>query len=515
MRLRTTALLLPTLLIAGAPDVARLRKDVFYLAGPACEGRATGEPGQRKAAAYIARRMKANGLKPLKGLGVGGESPYHFAYALTRTRLDAAATALSMNGVRLRMGEDFMSLLQESAEGEAVFVGYGIHAPELGWDDYQGADLKGKWAVMISGQPALAEGPFKAQDRHPSAAEGAKQKAAMEAGALGVVVLQNPREGEPELKRSFARMERYLREPRLSLDGGRPEFQLPRRVGLYPSGARAFGLDTAALQKALDEAGRPAPPRPLGRLDLHWSLAKEPVRASDVVGVVPGADPKLKDEVVIVSAHHDHLGLEGGVLHPGADDDASGTAGILETARLVRQAKPKRTVLFLSVSGEENGLFGSEAFLANPPLALDRVVADLNLDMIGRGRPDELHVTPARVEGAVTTLTAEARRIGEAQGFPLSCGAEAYWRRSDHYNFVKKGIPALFFFAGMHEDYHQPSDTPDKIDYAKLARVVRLARDLALSVANAPHRPQPVPKEVYEQWTWTYTATEAEPHPGN
>ena len=504
-----------TLLWAGNPDPARLRKDVFHLAGPECEGRATGEPGQRKAAAYIARRMKANGLQPLKGPGMGGETPYHFRYTLTRSRLDPAATTLAMNGVRLQVGEDFMSFLQESAEGEALFVGYGIHAPDQGWDDYQGADLKGKWAVMISGQPALREGPFNGQAHHPAATEAAKQKAAMEAGALGVVVLQGTHEGDPDLKQGFARLARTLLEPRLSLDGGKRHAALPRRVGLYPSGARAFGLDPATLQKTLDEAGRPSPPRSLGRMALTWTVKEEPVPASDVVGLIPGRDPKLKHEFVIVSAHHDHLGLEGGVLHPGADDDASGTAGILETARLVRQARPRRSVLFLSVSGEEIGLFGSEAFLAAPPVPLDRVVADLNLDMIGRGRPDELHVTPARIEGAVTTLTAEARRIGEAQGFPLSCGAEAYWRRSDHFNFVKKGIPAVFFFAGMHADYHQPSDTPDKIDYRKLARVVRLARDLALSVANAPGRPQPVPKEVYDSWTWTYTATEAEPSLGN
>ncbi len=504
-------LLAPALLLAQAPDLARLRRDVHTLASPAFEGRATGTPGQHRAAAYIAKRMKANGLKPLRGPGMGGLSPYHFAYALERVRFEPTKTTLRLGGVDLRFGEDFQSFITEPTEGEALFLGYGLKAPEAGWDDYQGADLKGKWVVALTGLPPQAEARLREAFPQAGAVEASRLKAAQEAGALGLILVQGAHPGEPDLRTPFSRFARRLQEPQLRLKGGDGERRLPRMIGVFPSGARALGLEVEALQKALDDSGRPAAPRSLGPLALHWSAVTEPVQASDVVGLVPGTDPKLKEEVVLISAHHDHLGLEGGTLHPGADDDASGTAGILETARLLRRAKPKRTLLFLSVSGEENGLFGSEAFTRLPPLPLDRVVADLNLDMIGRGRPDELHVTPARIEGAVTTLTAEARRIAEAQGFPLSCGAEGYWRRSDHYNFVKKGIPAVFFFAGMHEDYHRSTDTADKIDYRKLARVVKVTRDLALAVANAPGRPQPVPREVYEGWTWTYTSTGPEP----
>lgn len=496
---------------AAQPDQARMKKDLFYLAGPACEGRGTGEPGQKKAAAFIARRMKENGLKPMKGPGIGGETPYHFAYGLTRTSLDTAATGLSLGGARLKLGEDFMSFIFESHEAEAVLVGYGIKAPELGWDDYQGVDLKGKWAVIFSGQPALPEGPFKESPNHAAASTTAKQKAAQEAGALGIIVLQGSHPKDQDLKKNAASIQGYLTQSRLQLKEGPLPFPLPRVVTIYPSGLKALGLDGEAMQKVLDGAGKPAAPRSLGTLKLDWAARKEAVATSNVLGLVPGTDPKLKDEVVIVSAHHDHLGLHGGKIHPGADDNGSGTAGILETARLLAHAKPKRTILFLSVSGEENGLFGSQAFTENPPLDLKRVVADLNLDMIGRGKPDELHVTPAKIPDAVTTLTAEARRIAEKQGLPLSCGAEGYWRRSDHFNFFKKGIPALFFFAGMHEDYHQPTDTPDKIDFAKMARIVKLTRELALSVANAPERPQPVAKEVYEAWTWAGAVMAPEP----
>ncbi len=521
MHLRTT-LLVPALvlpLLAGAPtkkvhlqpDQARMKQDLFYLAGPACEGRGTGEPGQKKAAAFIARRMKENGLKPLVGPGIGGETPYHFAYGLTRTSLDMAASGLTMNGTRLKLGEDFMSFLPESHEAEAVLVGYGIKAPELGWDDYQGVDLKGKWAVIFSGQPDLPEGPFKESPNHPSASNTAKQKAALEAGALGLIVLQGSHPKDQDLKKNAAAFQGYLLKSRLQMKDAGISFPLPRMVAVYPSGMKALNLDGEALQKALDGAGKPAAPHSLGNLRLDWAAKKEAVEASNVVGIIPGTDPHLKDEVVIVSAHHDHLGTHDGKMWPGADDNGSGTTGILETARLLAHAKPKRTILFLSVSGEENGLFGSQAFTEHPPLDLKQVVADLNLDMIGRGKADELHVTPARIPDAVTTLTADARRIAERQGFPLSSGAEQYWRRSDHFNFVKKGIPALFFFAGMHEDYHQPTDTPDKIDFAKMARIVKLTRELALTVANAPGRPQPVAKEVYDAWTWAGAVLAPEP----
>lgn len=504
VRALLAALTTSLLLTAQAPDLGRLRRDVYALAGPEFQGRATGEPGQRKAAAYIAARMKANGLRPLAGPGMGGETPYHFPYALTRTRFDVSGSHLTLGGIRLRLGEGFLCATSGSAEGEAVFLGYGIQAPELGWDDLRGVDLRGRWAVLLSGRPG---GPFQDHPDHPATPDAAKAQAALQAGALGVVFLHDPE--DPALRASEARLRRLLEEPRYALpERGTPPAPRGARVTLLPEGARALGLEVAALRAAQGEASTP---RSLGRLELQVAAQVEPAGASNVVGFIPGSDPALKEEVVILSAHHDHLGMAKGRLHPGADDDASGTAGILETGRLLRKARPRRSVLILSVSGEEKGLWGSEVFTTRPPLPLARVVADLNLDMIGRGRPDELHVTPARIPGAVTTLTAEARRLAERQGWALGSGAEPYWRRSDHFNFAKQGIPALFFFAGMHGDYHQPSDTPDKIDFRKVARVVRLTRDLALAVANAPGRPQPVPAEVYQGWAWASTATAPEP----
>jgi hypothetical protein len=230
-----------------------------------------------------------------------------------------------------------------------------------------------------------------------------------------------------------------------------------------------------------------------------WMGEKE---AHDVVGIIPGGDSVLGGEYVFVTAHFDHLGNDDGTLYRGADDDASGTAGLLEVMRLLKDAHPRRTLAFMGVSGEEEGLLGSEAFLADAPLPVTAIKADINMDMIGRGREGELHVMPARREGYVTTLTAEARSLAEAQGIALSAGIEDYWQDSDHYSFALRSIPAICFNTGLHADYHQPTDTPDKINYNRLASVVKIVRDLALVTANADSVPVVLPGSVWKSWVW-------------
>jgi Zn-dependent M28 family amino/carboxypeptidase len=252
------------------------------------------------------------------------------------------------------------------------------------------------------------------------------------------------------------------------------------------------------------KAGGFAGPTPFHYSWSFWGKAGGafPDTELDVVGVIPGTDPALGGQYVFVTAHFDHLGVQRGTLYPGADDNASGTAGMLEIMRLLRHARPRRTLAFLGVSGEEEGLLGSGGFLADPPVPRQAMVADLNLDMIGRGRPGELHVVPARQPGYVTTLTRAARTCAAAQGVALSAGMDPYWPDSDHYSFAQLGIPSLWFTTGLHADYHQPTDTPDKINGPGLAQVVRIVRDLALATANADAPPAALPEEEWKTWTW-------------
>ncbi|MFN8010866.1 MAG: M20/M25/M40 family metallo-hydrolase [Holophagaceae bacterium] len=485
-------------LAAPAQDRARLKEDVFTLASPGYQGRATGQLGQRLAADLVARRFREAGLQPLRPGGFGGPTPFHWPYTLERVRIDEGGSRLALDGSPVKLGSEAFTSRALPGSGEAVLVGYGVRAPEAGWDDYAGAEVRGRWVVAFDGEAPRPSG-CEAQAWSQACAAEAKAAAAARAGALGLVLLQDQRPGARDLARLGAWISRAARGGRVALKGAAA---VPPPSILVPAaGLKAFP-GAAGLQERVAAAGRPLPPRVLGRLDYAPKVRSEDLPASNVVGLLPGADPALKEEYVILSAHHDHVGLEGGALHPGADDNASGTSVLMEVARLLRGARPRRSILFVSVSGEEIGLFGSQAFVDAPPVELGKVKADLNIDMVGRNDPAELSVTPARVDGAVSSLTQQARVIAGARGLRLTDEADTYWTRSDHYTFFRKGIPAIFFFGGMHKDYHQATDTPDKINLEKLVRVAAFVRDLALATADAPEAPRMLAKETWSGWAW-------------
>ncbi len=484
-------------LTSQTPDQAKLREDVFTLASPAMEGRATGTEGQRRAAEYLAKRFAEVGLSPLKGPGIGGSNPYSFSYTLLRTRVDEQGGTFRIGKVSFKVGQDVLTSRTQGAGGEVVFIGYGLHIPVAQRDDFAGLSLKGKWAVVLEGAPDLKG--TEPEGWAQAAKSETKLQEARALGVEGVIFIQT----RPDKEAGFGRMRIYLdraaNRGTLSLKGS--PARESQTFWLSAGSLKALSLDVKTDVRTW-ESEKPMAARNLGTLAYQPKLAQEELPASDLIGLIPGTDPILKDEFIVLSAHHDHVGMEGGKLHPGADDNASGTAAILEVARLLKDSKPKRSILVLSVSGEELGLWGSQAFLAAPPVELSRIKADINLDMVGRNAVNEVCVTPARVEGAVGTLTQEARAIALRQGLKLTLEADQYWYRSDHYTFAKRGIPSIFFFGGMHADYHQPSDTPDKINFEKLARVVSLARELVLNVANAEEPPKCLPKATWSAWTW-------------
>jgi len=234
------------------------------------------------------------------------------------------------------------------------------------------------------------------------------------------------------------------------------------------------------------------------RIQLSANLSAETITAPNVIGILPGSDDRLREEYVLVSAHMDGLGVgpavDGDSIYNGADDNASGTAAILEVAEALAALpkRPKRSVAFLAVSGEERGLLGSAAFVENPPLPLDRIVADLNIDMIGRNWEDTISVigkpysTLGELVDSVAAAHPELRMAVVGDRWPN----EGFFFRSDHFNFARKGIPAVFFFNGVHEDYHRPSDEVDKIKFEKAARIGRLVFEIVLAVANAEEAPR-------------------------
>ena len=463
------ALCLSTALAAvQAPDAVRMKADVDLLASPAFEGRLTGTPGQMKAARLVAARFKELGLQPL---GKGAE-PFFLPYELELRTTREEGSWFALNDHRVAFGAGATAYRLAPLSAGLVF---------LPGDTVLGAETKGKWIARF------APAGFKAEDADGMLA------ATSDAGAAGLLLL--PRPGADRLGPLRERARRFSQRGRYGFPADGPPPLGPPEAVLDEASARALGLDLPALfQRTV--------PLELGRFDIAPDAKVEALHPVNVAALLPGSDPALKDEVVVLSAHEDHLGMAGGVLHPGADDNASGTAVLMEAARLLKDAKPRRSILFLSVSGEELGLFGSRAFAADPPVPLKALVADLNTDMVGRNGLRTIAVTPARVPEATGTLTRDAREIAASLGFTLTDEADTYWKRSDHFTFAKAGIPAIFFFGGMEADYHQPTDTPDKIEPEKLANVAELLRRLALRVADADARPAALPEATWKLWPW-------------
>ena len=259
-----------------------------------------------------------------------------------------------------------------------------------------------------------------------------------------------------------------------------------KRLGLKPGGDSGTFIQRYPVAQTLDANGKPSTPIP----------GFDPSTAPNSVGILIGTDPVLRDEFIVVSAHMDHVGTNGAYVKDsiwnGADDDASGTAGVLALAEAFAQAPPRRSLIFLTVSGEEHGLWGSKWFVRNSPVPIGKIVANLNLDMIGRNWKDSIVVIGLEHSDLGGTLLKISAAHPELGITPMRdpWPQENFFGRSDHFNFASRGVPALFFFNGVHADYHQPSDSPDKIDAEKEARVVKLIYFVASAVANATPRPQ-------------------------
>jgi Zn-dependent M28 family amino/carboxypeptidase len=265
-------------------------------------------------------------------------------------------------------------------------------------------------------------------------------------------------------------------------------------------------VDLAALQARGAEPVRVDRVREL-TLTLTQRSREEEITAPNVVGILEGSDPALRNEYVVFSAHMDHVGIgapdqRGDSIFNGADDDASGTIAVVEIAEAMASlpTPPRRSMLFLLVSGEEKGLWGSEYFADNPSVSAEQMVANLNMDMVGRNWPDTIvaigkeHSDLGATLERVNAAHPELRMTAIDDRWP----AERFYFRSDHYNFARKGVPILFFFNGVHEDYHAVTDSPDKINSEKEARILRLLYFLGQEVANAPKRPEWNPESYKE-----------------
>ncbi len=471
----------------AAADAGRYINDVRTLSAPDMEGRGDGSAGLTRAQKLLAKRYASLGLEP-KGTK-GFLQPFDIIIGAELT----GANSLKVTGAgvaqELKLKEDYTPYAFSAAgqaSGGLVFAGYGITAPEWKFDEYAGLDVKGKIVVVLRGAPAFATAHAPKGESSPHGELITKAILARKHGALAVIVLNGKLgKGEEDLL------------PRFGGEGSQEDVGIPIvavKGALAAEWFKSAGKDLGALQESIDNTGNPASQELPVKGALDAGVKRKHAEVSNVLAYLPGKS----DEYVILGAHYDHLGKgeyggslapsQIGQFHPGADDNASGTAALLELARVLAPLKGQlpRGILFSSFAGEELGLLGSAAWVRNPTLPLAKADAMLNMDMIGRIQKETLYV------GGVGTA-AEFKGILEkgvaATGLKAEYSESGY-SSSDHTSFVVKQIPVLFFFSGLHSDYHKPSDTWEKIDAKSAVKVVDLVADTGLAIDEAPGKLQ-------------------------
>ena len=496
--------------VAVPPAAAELRRDLTVFASDSFRGRETGTADERRAAAFLVARLKRIGIEP------AGDSGYLQRVPLTRIRLGAGtqwtvqrgASAAAARSTRYVTG--LVPLIAPSsigssatlhAEGDLVFAGYGVVRPD-GGDDLARIPLEGRVVVVINGAPPGADAARRSELESPNAI-GSRLDRILARHPAAVIILVTGASAD-------------LYEPmRRAVDHGFLQLAPAERPD---SGA---SLARSAPAPAMLLLGEPVPGSPL--LPRRWphddraqvltgmrftaaaEIERTPVQSYNVVGALPGADTTLARNWVAYSAHYDHLGIvpapDGDSVAHGADDDGSGSVALLAIARAMRQAPPpRRSVLFVWHTGEEEGLLGSAYFASHPLVPLDSIVALINADMIGRNAPESLYVVGpgsaphgisrplGRIVDSVNASLPSPFAIGRMWDSPTN--AQRVYFRGDAFPYGEHGVPVVFFTTGLHADYQQASDEPSRIDYVKLAHVSQLLFDLGEALANRDARPR-------------------------
>jgi hypothetical protein len=496
----------------------RLSERLHFVASDEMQGRDTPSPGLDATARYIAANLKKWGIKP-----AGDDGTYFQRVPLQRTKVDPAQTTAELSGQPLALGKDFLPLNQTgAAEGRLVYAGAGWVVKAKNINPYAGLDVRDRVVIVTQGRPAnITQADLSGREGEDWASPAIY---AQQHGARGLVYIPAAR----DLSRWWAARQRNLERGALAVDNGepqtpsRPNAQTPPALpAIYASPALLATLLTNEPQASPDllrqpQANGSTPSfelNPNKTLRFNVQATTEPAFTQNVVGVLEGKDKTLRHEYVALGAHYDHVGLCTPVgtdnICNGADDDGSGTVSVLTIAEaFARGPRPARSILFVWHCGEEKGLWGSRYFTEHPTVPLQQIVAQLNIDMIGRSRqagdtnpanneltgPDEIYVIGSQMMS--TELGALSQWVNSAYlnlafnyKYDNPRDPNRFFFRSDHFNYAQKGVPIIFYFDGVHEDYHRATDSPDKIDYQKMQKVARTIFLTAAELANAPARP--------------------------
>jgi hypothetical protein len=474
-----------------------------FLASDELEGRDTATEGGELAALYLKSELKKYGIQMLDELG-----SYYQEVPLVRTTFNPKSQIIlldSENNVidELEYLEDFTGSTRTFSAIDTtvgiVFAGYGISADEYNYNDYDSIDVSGKFVMVWPGEPVSSDTSFFEGDKDTKYASlWTKVSTAQKQGALGIFL-----SSKMEATYGWESIINYTSKGGLSLrTAGNTE---NRSTGRLP---RVY-LRSTTLEKILDRndgkyneiketiaSGLPIPHFELDqKVKVNLSFISDSSLTSDnVIGYFEGTDPVLKNEIVSIGAHYDHVGKSSAGIYNGADDNASGTVVVLEVAKAIAYNKDfRRSVLFTLHTGEERGLLGSKHLTANLD-AMENIVAHINLDMVGRGPTDSIYnIGSDKLSTEFSELVKRANRESANMVFDYKYDApddpNRFYTRSDHYNFAKQGIPVVFFFDHMTEDYHKVTDTAEKINYEKLAKIAELSYHILKITGNRDEKP--------------------------
>ncbi|HPF03335.1 MAG TPA: M28 family peptidase [Bacteroidales bacterium] len=496
-----------------------LESHMSFLASPLLRGRENGESGLEIAQQYIITQARLMGLKPASG------NSFLQPYVIEKSIMHPEKTMISItgsNGETVTIRKPLYQILPTgpadfTVSGEVIFAGYGLRQDRYGYNDFAGIDAKGKILLVMWGAPTTDDGKkylFEGVDWSSFMSVQAKLTPLLFTGAGAVMIVMDPKSGFTSIDQKYPGLSGQLNSS-YNLKGEKPRtIQMPNLPKILLADRsvadellKGSGRTLEQLQKEIDSSLKPASfTIQEKQVTITESLLKKEITLNNIAAVIDGSDPALKDEYVVFMAHADHIGAAGDKINAGADDNASGCSALLSIASAFNslKKKPQRSLLFLWVSGEEIGLYGSQHYVNNPLVPLGKTVATLNMDMIGRlkGVADTTAENPMTGSHEVFVITgnqsAELLRIAQEEDestildFDYSLSGRDHtlqlFSRSDHYNFVKNDIPVLFFTTGLHTDYHTPGDVIEKIDFDKMELVTRTIWKIGFNVADRKER---------------------------
>ena len=487
-----------TFTYANTITAADLKAHLGFLASDELEGRETATRGQKIAAKYLAAQFEKFGLQP------GNKGKWFQEFELEQVNIKDVQVVLG-GKTTLKKGDDFLYFdkfgLASPQSYPVVFGGYGIS--ESRYDNLDGLNLKGKAVFVLTGEPQRDTINVLSGSDEPSIwgkDANAKRNALKQAGAAMMITVVPDEKFKANSANSWVKHRMEGSGLRLAYQkeaAGIPSIMVPERV--FAAYIKKNGYSYESLrQKMNGKDDVPEIDLKKAEIEIKPDAVLEKIFSENVLGFLEGTDKK--DEVVVLTAHYDHLGIKEGQIYYGADDDGSGTAAILELAEAFAQAakngyRPRRSILFMPVSGEEKGLLGSEYYSDHAVYPLRKTVCNLNIDMIGRLDADhEKDSNYVYVIGS-DMLSSDLHRANEQANLAFAnikldyrysdpADPNQFYYRSDHYNFAKNDVPVIFYFTGVHEDYHKPTDTIDKIMFGKMAKITRLVFATAWEAAN-------------------------------